>query len=208
MFAKRLTTGIILAVVLCPLVLVQAVKADPTTFSVNSYTYANLEGPGEFIEDFTITSYEWGTTDYLDLFPNDGQPDPFFSITVNSGPSPSMLYDHQITFDYSGYGLEDFLIHEPTPIPFHELTLTNIKQPGDSSVITDVTALDVAGMPIGTVSTDGNSIFFHVTVADLWDGGMGDFVAIHFSQATVPAPGALAMLTVGGIAMRRRRRNV
>lgn len=180
------------------------VYADPTNFSLNSWTHAALEGGGDFTEDFTIDAYEWGTTDYIDFSPNNGIPD-FFYIAVNSGPSMAMGFDYTISFDYSNYGLMDYLIHKPDPIPTHKLTLTNVKSPGDTTIITDVAATNIFGQSIGSVSSDGHSIFFEIAIADLFDMGMGNYLDIHFTQA-VPTPGAMALLIVAAVNGRRRRR--
>ena len=53
-----------------------------------------------------------------------------------------------------------------------------------------------------TISTDGSSIHFSALVSEILQGG--EFVTIQWNQ--IPAPGALALLGLAGLASRRRRR--
>ena len=61
--------------------------------------------------------------------------------------------------------------------------------------------IDEVGTTYGTVSTDGSSIYW-TSDPELTDDLNSEFVYINF---TVPAPGALALLGLAGLARRRRR---
>jgi len=185
MFRKFSGTFMVVAV----LAATSIAAAEPTSFAIRSVT------TGNFLEDFTIDSYDWGSTDFIDVTPNDGVAQ-FYNIAVNSGASTRPGFDYEITFNYLAYSIIDF------GAGTHSLDILNIKPQGTNEPITNVVAKNLTGAPIGLVSTDGSSIFFDASNADILAGG--EFVTIQFSQ--IPEPGTMGMLLLGGLALIRRKR--
>lgn len=167
----------------------------PTEFSVNSLT---TSGTGT-IEDFTIDPYVFGSTDFLDFTSDNGLPDGFF-IEVTSGVSDRIGFDFEVIFNYSEYDIGFF-----EPNGTHSLTLTDLyDDPGIQ--ILDVFAKTASGDSIGSISTDGENIVFDAPVADILAAiGAGEDLPITI-QFAIPAPGAVALLGMAGLAGGRRRR--
>lgn len=170
-----------------------ATPHEPTAFSIRSRTST---ASGGSLEDFTLAPYVWGTQNFLDPNTGNNTPDGFF-IRVVSGPSTRVGFDYEIAFDYLAYDIGFF-----GTAGLHSLDILNIKPPGTAEPIFNVVAKNAQGNPIGTVATDGSSIFFNATTGAVLTGG--EIVIIQFSQ--VPEPGSIGLLALGALALIKRRR--
>jgi hypothetical protein len=172
--------------------------AEPDVFTVNSFTSST---DGVLQEDFTIAAYTFGTTDFIDAVDN-GLPDGFF-IEVNSGLSDRPDWTYELSLHYAAYDLAFFLNGSGPGII--EISLLDIKDGGFP--IDSVFAKDSTGAPIGTINTDGSSIFWDATVQEVFDviGPNRDLpITIQWNQ--VPTPGVLALFGLAGFMARRRGR--
>jgi len=151
---------------------------DPTLFEINSFTSST---DGASVEDFTIASYAFGSTDYIDAL-DDGKPGGF-NITVTSGPSDRVGWDFDLVLDYSSYDVGFFL--NGTGPGVHRISLFGIE---DGGAITDVTIKTSDGSSIGKITTDGNSIFWSATVEEVFAviGGSRDLpITIQWASCDV-----------------------
>ena len=157
--------------------------APPESFQIDTF----VDGPG-FVEQTTDPAYLWGTDS--ELFA-----DPAFPILVSSGDSNRVGFDYEIVFDFSAYDLPFFGPPEETEIFIDLLSVYD-----GADLIDDVFVKNMAGESIGDITLVGDDLSWDGTAFDL---GNGSTVTIQFS--TIPAPGALALLGMGGLVARRRR---
>jgi MYXO-CTERM domain-containing protein len=127
-----------------------------------------------------------------------------YPITVSSGASSAVGFDYAIDFDLIGFDISYF----PAGDMFHvaiDVAMDGGKKIGAMEVVNYSGAViaitDLSGT--GTGHTDG-SIMFSFDVLSVYPGIGGEGFVINFT--TVPAPGALALLGLAGVAGGRRRR--
>ena len=133
----------------------------PTSFDINHNTVAPSNS---FNENFNLRNYGFGTTNFLDFIGTNSVPDDFF-IQVDSGPG-SGEFDFEVVLDYTDFRIDLFEGGTVTG------SLVDIGIP-----ITDVFVSAPDGSEFGNFSTDGLSIFFNYTVADV--------LAINEGQVTI-----------------------
>lgn len=126
----------------------------------------------------------------------------FYSQTVTSGLSNRPGWEYQLNVDYANFGTSYFAGGGWTFV----INLV-IKPENTPSPITAVTIKDSQGNtyvnPVLLTFTPG-SIQVRLTAEAVIGGG--DWVSIQWNQGEIPAPGALALLGIAGLAGTRRRR--
>ena len=181
-FSLTTTLGLSL-VLLCGLA-----NADmPTSFEIN-----HTVNGSETSQETTIDSYVFGTTDFIDGSPNNGEEDSF-PVVVTSGLG-SGGFDFEVVLDYTEFGI-DF---------FGEGTVTG-SFVGIGLPISDVSVTDSEGALFGNVSTDGSTIDFDYTIGDVLSINEGP-VTISFSTQAVPEPSSTVIIGLAGLYLASRRR--
>ena len=160
----------------------------PTSFEINH------SANGDFFGESFSLNYTFGTTDFLDGNVTDQAPGAF-PVEVNSGLG-SGGFDFEVVLDYTDYGIGTF---GGTSGPVTG-SFVGIGQP-----ITDVFVTDPGGIEFGNFSTDGSSVFFDYTIADVLSINEGP-VTISFSTQSVPEPGSAVIIGLAGLCLMSRRR--
>lgn len=94
-----------------------------------------------------------------------------------------------------------YLYAEPNPFAVHAMTVSGLGSGGGSASLGQLA--DGSGGAAGwAISASGESL---VSVTVSMDDGITDFAIGEFGITDVPAPGALALLGLAGLAGRRRR---
>ena len=180
----NLTTTLGLSLVL----LCSVASADmPTSFEINH----TVNGTNTFQES-TIDNYVFGNTDFIDGSPNNGELDSF-PVVVTSGPG-SAGFDFEVVLNYTSFDIGFF--EEGTV----EGSFVGIGLP-----ISDVSVTDPRGALFGNVSTDGSTIDFDYTIADVLSINEGP-VTISFSTQAVPEPSSTVIIGLAGLCLASRRR--
>ena len=181
-FSLTTTLGLSL-VLLCGLTNAET----PTTFELNH----SVNGDNTF-QDFNIEDYSFGTTTFLDGDLGDPAPNSF-PLRVDSGPS-SGGFDFEVVFDYTSYD-----------IGFFQNGVVTGSFVGIGLPISDVFVSGPEGSEFGNFSTDGSTIFFDYTAADVVSIGEGE-VTISFSTQAVPEPSSAMIIGLAGLCFAARRR--
>ena len=134
----------------------------------------------------------FGSTDFLDGNVFDQAPGAF-SILVNSGPG-SGGFDFEVVLNYT-----DLYIGF-----FGDGTVTG-SFVGIGLPISDVFVSDLVGSEFGNFNTDGSTIDFDYTIADVLAIGAGE-VTISFSTQAVPEPSSTVIIGLAGLCLAFRRR--
>ena len=180
-FSLTTTLGLSL-VLLCSL----ASADTPTSFVINHFVDgSNTSQPT------IISNYEFGSIDFLDGIDN-GEEDSF-PIVVTSGPSSGEL-DFQVVLNYTDLDIGFFGVGTV------EGSFVGIGHP-----ITGVSVTDIEGGPFGNSSTDGSTIDFDYTIADVLSINEGP-VTISFSTQAVPEPSSTVIIGLASLCLASRRR--
>ena len=180
-FSLTTTLGLSL-VLLCSL----ASADTPTSFVINHFVDgSNTSQPT------IISNYEFGSIDFLDG--NDNGEEDSFPIVVTSGPSSGEL-DFQVVLNYTDLDIGFFGVGTV------EGSFVGIGHP-----ITGVSVTDIEGGPFGNFSTDGSTIFFDYTIADVLSINEGP-VTISFSTQAVPEPSSTVIIGLASLCLASRRR--
>lgn len=180
-FSLTTTLGLSL-VLLCGLA-----NADmPTSFEINHTVNGTSTS-----QNTTIDNYVFGTENFLDG--NDNGLRDSFPIVVNSGLG-SEGFDFDVVLDYTDLDISFFGVGTV------EGSFVGIGHP-----ITGVSVTDIEGGPFGNFSTDGSTIFFDYTIADVLSINEGP-VTISFSTQAVPEPSSTVIIGLAGLCLASRRR--
>ena len=180
-FSLTTTLGLSL-VLLCSL----ASADTPTSFVINHFVDgSNTSQPT------IISNYEFGSIDFLDG--NDNGEEDSFPIVVTSGPSSGEL-DFQVVLNYTDLDIGFFGVGTV------EGSFVGIGHP-----ITGVSVTDIEGGPFGNFSTDGSTIDFDYTIADVLSINEGP-VTISFSTQAVPEPSSTVIIGLASLCLASRRR--
>ena len=180
-FSLTTTLGLSL-VLLCGLA-----NADmPTSFEINHTVNGTSTS-----QNTTIDNYVFGTENFLDG--NDNGLRDSFPIVVNSGLG-SEGFDFDVVLDYTDLDIGFFGVGTV------EGSFVGIGHP-----ITSVSVTDIEGGPFGNFSTDGSTIDFDYTIADVLSINEGP-VTISFSTQAVPEPSSTVIIGLASLCLASRRR--
>ena len=157
-----------------------------TSFDINH----TVNGSGT-PQSTTINDYDFGTIDFLDG--NDNGLRDSFPIVVTSGPG-SGGFDFQVVLDYTDLDIGFFGAGTVTG------SFVGIGHP-----ITDLSVTEPEGAEFGNFSTDGSTISFDYTIADVLSINEGE-VTVSFSTQAIPEPSSTAIIGLAGLCLASRRR--
>ena len=185
-----LVCGALLASVVAPMEMAQAGGGPGDIFLVTSIN-------GDFSVQSAIHTFLGAPTTYgLSVYP----------LTVSSALSSDPDFMYEMTWDLAGFGLDyfgtvdNFFVDLDLSSDPNAINGLEVKGSDGASVLAFT---DTTGSGMGY---NGTAVGLYLSVGDLLaQGGPADH-GFTIQWSTVPAPGALALLCLGGLVGARRRR--